>query len=83
MWGAEDLIASLGGSSSRIADGGYRAVALHARSSVLLAAGAHDKAAIDSVFLAIADHDRAGRRGAGCRGVRVRATACIHPARSP
>ena len=34
MWGAEDLVASLGGSSSRRADGGYRDVAAHARSQV-------------------------------------------------
>ena len=33
MWGAEDLLASLGGTSSRNDDGGYRAVALHARST--------------------------------------------------
>ena len=40
MWGAEDLVASLGGTSSRHADGRYRDVALHARSAVLLAAAA-------------------------------------------
>ena len=43
MWGAEDLLASLGGLSSRNDDGGYRAVALHARSAVLLAAKAAGK----------------------------------------
>jgi hypothetical protein len=37
MWGAEDLVASLGGTSSRDGDGRYRAVAVHARSSMLLA----------------------------------------------
>jgi hypothetical protein len=40
MWGSEDLVASLGGTSSRREDGGYRDVVRHARSSVLLAAGA-------------------------------------------
>jgi citrate lyase subunit beta / citryl-CoA lyase len=34
MWGAEDLIASMGGTSSRKDDGGYRAVAMHSRSTV-------------------------------------------------
>ena len=31
MWGAEDLVASLGATSSRRPDGGYRDVARHAR----------------------------------------------------
>ncbi len=46
MWGAEDLVASLGGRSSRGEDGRYRAVAMHARSQVLLAARAYDRGAI-------------------------------------
>ena len=79
MWGAEDLIASLGGSSSRFADGSYRAVARHARSSVLLAAGAHDKAAIDSVFLAIADMTGLAAEPHDAVASGFRATACIHP----
>jgi len=57
MWGAEDLLASLGGLSSRNDDGGYRAVALHARSTVLLAAKAAGKEAIDSVYVNIPDLD--------------------------
>ncbi|HKS00426.1 MAG TPA: aldolase/citrate lyase family protein, partial [Arthrobacter sp.] len=57
MWGAEDLLASLGGTSSRNDDGGYRAVALHARSSVLLAAGAAGKQAVDAVYVNIPDLD--------------------------
>ena len=79
MWGAEDLIASLGGSSSRFADGSYRAVARHARSAVLLAAGAHDKAAIDSVFLAIADTVGLAAEAEDAVASGFRATACIHP----
>jgi citrate lyase subunit beta/citryl-CoA lyase len=79
MWGAEDLVASLGGTSSRSADGSYRAVASHARSSVLLAAGANDTAAIDSVFLDIPNLDglQAEARDAVASG--FSATACIHP----
>ena len=57
MWGAEDLVASLGGTSSRRADGRYRDVARHARSSVLLAAAAHGCAAIDAVHLDLTDSD--------------------------
>ncbi|HZU92929.1 MAG TPA: aldolase/citrate lyase family protein, partial [Microbacterium sp.] len=36
MWGAEDLVASLGGTSSRTAEGGYRDIARYARARVLL-----------------------------------------------
>src|SRR5690606_6463715 len=45
MWGAEDLVASLGGTASRRADGAYRDIARYARARVLLEAGAHGKAA--------------------------------------
>ena len=79
MWGAEDLVASLGGSSSRGADGRYREVALHARSSVLLAAGAHGKAAMDSVFLDIGDLEGLSAEATDAAAVGFTATACIHP----
>jgi citrate lyase subunit beta/citryl-CoA lyase len=80
MWGAEDLIASLGGRSSRANNGNYRAVATHARSQVLLAAGAHDRAAIDAIHLDIADVEglRVEAEDAAASG--FCATACIHPA---
>ncbi|GAT73102.1 citrate lyase beta subunit [Microbacterium sp. HM58-2] len=79
MWGAEDLVASLGGTSSRRPDGGYRDVARYARSRVLLEAGAHGKAAIDAVHIAIDDPEglRAEVEDAAASG--FRATACIHP----
>jgi citrate lyase subunit beta/citryl-CoA lyase len=79
MWGAEDLIASLGGTSSRDLRGGYREVVRHARAHVLLAAGAAGIAAIDAVHLAIADLDglRAEAEDAVASG--FAATACIHP----
>ncbi|MGO2741633.1 MAG: HpcH/HpaI aldolase/citrate lyase family protein, partial [Cellulosimicrobium funkei] len=57
MWGAEDLVASLGGTSSRRPDGTYRDVARHARAAVLLAAGAAGKAAVDAVHLDVGDLD--------------------------
>ena len=78
MWGAEDLIASLGGTSSRTGDGGYRAVALHARSTVLLAAGAFGKEAIDSGLRQYSGPGRAGRGGPRRRRVRVRRQG-LHP----
>jgi citrate lyase subunit beta/citryl-CoA lyase len=80
MWGAEDLLASLGGNSSRFDDGGYRAVALHARSAVLIAAGAHGTAAIDSVHLDIEDAAGQSAEAADAAACGFVATACIHPA---
>lgn len=79
MWGAEDLVASLGGSSSRREDGSYRAVAMHARSSVLMAAGAHGKAAIDAVYVNIPDLDGLGAEVRDAVASGFAATACIHP----
>ena len=57
MWGAEDLVAAIGGLSSRFNDGAYRDVARHARSSTLLACAAANTAAIDAVYLDISDID--------------------------
>lgn len=79
MWGAEDLVASLGGSSSRRTDGRYRDVAKHARSQVLLAAGAHDVAAIDAVHLEIGDLGGLRSEAEDAAAVGFAATACIHP----
>ncbi|MET4639698.1 CoA ester lyase [Mycetocola sp. 2940] len=80
MWGAEDLVASLGGTASRDRDGRYRPLALHARSRVLLAAGAHGRAAIDSVYLDIADLDGLAAEVNDAAVSGFAATACIHPA---
>jgi citrate lyase subunit beta/citryl-CoA lyase len=79
MWGAEDLVASLGGTSSRDATGHYRAVAMHARSSILLAAGAAEKAAIDSVYVDIPDLAGLALEARDARASGFAATACIHP----
>lgn len=83
MWGAEDLVASLGGTSSRGPDGGYRGVAAHARSAVLLAAAAVGKAAIDAVHTDLADLEglRAEAEDAAASG--FAATACLHPDHVP
>lgn len=83
MWGAEDLVAALGGGSSRRADGGYRDVARHVRSTVLLAASAFGRAALDAVHLDIGD--LAGLRAEAVDAVAVGfdATVCIHPSQVP
>ncbi|WP_280498750.1 HpcH/HpaI aldolase/citrate lyase family protein [Nocardia cyriacigeorgica] len=79
MWGAEDLVAGLGGASSRHADGSYRDVARHVRSTSLLAAKAHGRLALDSVYLDIADLDglRAEAEDAVAVGFDVK--VAIHP----
>ncbi|MFE5705866.1 CoA ester lyase [Rhodococcus sp. ACS1] len=55
MWGAEDLVAAMGGNSSRRDDGSYRDVATQVRSSTLLAAKGYHRLALDSVYLDIKD----------------------------
>ncbi|KNH15376.1 citrate lyase [Arthrobacter sp. ZBG10] len=80
MWGAEDLLATLGGTSSRMADGGYRAVALHARSAVLLAARAFGKEAVDSVYVDIPDVAGLAVESADAVASGFGSKACIHPA---
>lgn len=79
MWGAEDLLASLGGTSSRNDDGGYRAVALQARSSVLLAARAGGKEAIDSVYVNIPDLTGLAAEARDAVASGFSSKACIHP----
>jgi citrate lyase subunit beta/citryl-CoA lyase len=79
MWGAEDLLASLGGTSSRTDDGGYRAVALHARSSVLVAARAFGKEAIDSVYVNIPDLEGLAAESRDAVASGFGSKACIHP----
>lgn len=79
MAGAEDLVAGLGGISTRRADGSYRDVARQLRSTALLAAKAYGKFALDSVYLDIAD--TAGLRAESDEAVAVGydAKVAIHP----
>jgi citrate lyase subunit beta/citryl-CoA lyase len=83
MWGAEDLVADMGGRGSRGPDGGYYGVALHTRSRILLAASAAGVVAVDAVYLNIADLGglRAEAREAVDSGFAVK--ACIHPGQVP
>ena len=79
MWGAEDLVASIGGTSSRKPNGRYRDIARMARARVLLAAGSRGKAAIDAVHLDIADTKRLTIEATDAAASGFTATACIHP----
>jgi citrate lyase subunit beta/citryl-CoA lyase len=79
MWGAEDLIVSLGGRSSRRGDGSYLDVALHARSTVQLASGAVGKPAIDAVYLDMADTIGLETEAREAVASGFTAKACVHP----
>lgn len=83
MWGAEDLVASLGGTSSRFDHGGYRDVARLARARVLLAAGAFGKRAIDAVHVQIDDLEGLESEARDAAASGFVATACIHPGQVP
>ena len=84
MWGAEDLVAGLGGKSSRFGDdeaapGHYRDVPRFARARVRLAAGAFGLAAIDSVHVDIGDVDGLAAEVSDAVALGYSGTACIHP----
>ncbi len=79
MWGAEDLIVSLGGRSSRRADSSYLDVAQQARSMVLLAAGAQGVAAIDAVVLDLHSNQPLQRESRDAAASGFAGKACIHP----
>lgn len=83
MWGAEDLVAAMGGRSSRFPDGRYRDVPRQVRATVRLAAAAYGKLAFDSVHIDIADV--AGLRAEALDAVALgyTATVCIHPSQVP
>lgn len=83
MWGAEDLVASLGGSSSRRPDGSYRDAPVHVRSGVLVAAKAHDCLALDAVHLDIKDLDGLRDEALDAIAQGFDATVAIHPSQVP
>lgn len=83
MWGAEDLVAALGGSSSRTADGTYRDVARHVRSTALLTASAFGLAMLDAVHLDIGDLDGLRAEAEDAVALGFAGTVCIHPTQIP
>jgi len=83
LWGAEDLIASMRGRTSRRPDGRYRDVALHARSAVLLAASAHGRRAIDAVYVNIPDLKGLAAEAEDAAACGFALKACIHPSQVP
>ncbi|BBX95793.1 HpcH/HpaI aldolase/citrate lyase family protein [Mycobacterium lacus] len=83
MWGAEDLIATLGGSSSRRTDGAYRDAPRHVRSTILLAASAFGRLALDAVHLDIRDVEGLREEATDAATVGFDVTVCIHPSQIP
>lgn len=79
MWGAEDLVATLGGSSSRKSDGSYRDVAHHVRSTALLTASTFGRVALDAVHLDIRDLDGLRDEAEDAVALGFAGTVCIHP----
>lgn len=78
-WGAEDLVAAMGGSSSRRSDGSYRQFALHARSRILIAATSAGKVAFDTVHLDIPDADGLRDEAMDAAASGFSGVMCIHP----
>lgn len=79
MWGAEDLVAATGGSSSRHEDGSYRDLARHALAQVLPAASAAGGPALDAVVLALDDVQAVEREAVDAAASGFAGKACIHP----
>lgn len=82
-WGAEDLVAGIGGTSSRRPDGRYSDVARYARSRVLVAAGAAGKLAYDAVHLDLADDAGQQAEAADAAASGFAGTLCLHPRQVP
>lgn len=83
VWGAEDLVASMGGFSSRFEDGRYRDFARFARSEVLFAARAHDVVAWDAVYMNIPDLDGLEAEALDAAASGFGGKVCIHPSQVP
>ncbi|OZE27176.1 CoA ester lyase [Rhodococcus sp. 05-2255-1e] len=83
MWGAEDLVAAMGGNSSRHTGGQYRDVAQHVRSQTLLAAKARGLFALDSVYLDIPDLDGVRAEADDAVAVGFDGKVAIHPSHIP
>ncbi len=79
MWGSEDLVASLGGYSSRHEDGSLRDVARYARARTLIAARSRQVLALDTVLLNFEDLDALAREAADAAAMGFTGTVCVHP----
>ena len=79
-WGAEDLGAALGASRNRDAEGRWLPPYELARSLCLFAAGAANVAAVDTVFIKLADTEALTRYAEAARADGFAGMLAIHPA---
>ncbi|CAM3078256.1 HpcH/HpaI aldolase/citrate lyase family protein [Skermania piniformis] len=83
MWGAEDLVAGLGGTASRRPDGSYRDIARYLRSTTLVAAKAAGRFALDGVYLDLDDPAGLADEAADAVASGFDAKVCLHPRQVP
>ena len=83
MWGGDDLVAGLGGTSSRRPDGLYHDVVRWARSRCLMAAKAHGRVAVDGVYMNIPDLAGLEAEASEAVAVGFDAKVAIHPGQVP
>lgn len=79
MWGAEDLVAALGGNASRHVDGSLSDLSRYARARALLEAGCHEVGALDTVFLNFGDLEGQRVEAEDAAAMGFMATPCVHP----
>ncbi|MEZ2391794.1 CoA ester lyase [bacterium RCC_150] len=79
MWGAEDLVSTMGGTRSRDTIGKYYDFARYARSHVLLAARAAKVHALDSVHIDLEDTEGLQTEAIQGADSGFSGKACIHP----
>jgi len=82
-WGAEDLSSSLGAGDPRLANGGWRAMYVHARNTCILAAHALGIEAIDTVYVNFKDPDGLKAACAESRHDGFTGRFAIHPDQVP
>lgn len=80
MWGADDLVAAMGGTTSRHPGGRYRDVSRYARSRTLIAAKSAERLALDAVHMDIADVDGLEEECNDAVASGFDGTVAIHPA---
>ncbi|MHB1568749.1 MAG: HpcH/HpaI aldolase/citrate lyase family protein [Acidimicrobiales bacterium] len=79
MWGAEDLAAGLGGTSSRRPDGSLSDVSRYARARTLLAARVAGIVALDTVHVEFDDETGLRAEAVEAASLGFDATPCVHP----
>jgi citrate lyase subunit beta/citryl-CoA lyase len=79
MWGAEDLVASIGGRTSRGLDGRYGEVARHARARTLLGGAAAGRPVLDAVLVNYGDDETLRIESEEAAASGFLGKACVHP----